>query len=244
MATRDLASVSRFVDRVMRLLERAHCCRANTNAEKQAIFRQRYRAYLGEGAIEPNEAELFSDEYDRTPNAQLIGLYVDGRLSASMRIHATTANCRHMPAMWAFSDYLDPELDRGKVIVDPSRFVVDAESSRANPELAYVTARVGWVAGEHYDADLILSTARIEHQAFYRRVFNYRVVCGCRPYATLKKPLSLLFLDYPEQRDRVLLRYPFLRSTASERGMLFESERAPLEAQPWRRPGNHASQPL
>lgn len=225
MVAVSLASQSRFVDRVFRLLEKTVYKRADLETEKAAVFGQRYQAYLREGAIEPNATGLFTDEYDRTPNCQIIGLFVDGRLSASMRVHAATASCRHLPGMWAFSEFLDPELDAGRLIVDPSRFVVDYEASRAHPELAYLTARTGWIAGEHYGADIILATARAEHQAFYRRVFNYRLVADCRPYHTLKKPLSLLFLDYPAERNTVLSRYPFLGSTPQERHALFGNPR-------------------
>lgn len=210
-----------FTDRVQMVLDLVRYRRAETPEDREAIFRQRYNAYLREGAIDPNPTARFTDEYDETPNAEVFGLYIGSRLVASMRIHATSADCKDMPAMWTFPDLLEPEIAAGRTIVDPSRFVVDYEASREHPELAYITARLGWIAGEHYDADLVLSTARAEHQAFYRRVFNYRLMSECRPYKTLKKPLSLLFLDYKIQKDVVERRYPFLRSTASERLEVF-----------------------
>ncbi len=210
-----------FADRVQHLLSRAEYRLAVAPREREAIFRQRYRAYLREQAIDANATGLFTDPYDETENARVYGIYVGERLCASMRVHATSPGCRALPAMWAFADVLEPELDAGRIIVDPSRFVVDYEASREFPELAYVTARLGWIAGEHYGADIVLSTARAEHQAFYRRVFNYRLVADCRPYNTLKKPLSLLFLDFQQQKAVVEARLPFLRSTPAERGGIF-----------------------
>jgi hypothetical protein len=217
MSSSLVSQGSRFVDRVQNLVDVVKYTRALGAEDQRRIFQHRYDAYLREGAIDPNETGLFTDEYDRVENAQIFGLYLGDRLCASMRIHATSRTCKHMPAMWTFADILNPEIAAGKTIVDPSRFVVDYEASREFPELAYVTARLGWIAGEHYNADLILSTARTEHQAFYRRVFNYRLVADCRPYKTLKKPLSLLFLDYQIQKAIVELRYPFLRSSDQER---------------------------
>ncbi|MBP0441386.1 N-acyl amino acid synthase FeeM domain-containing protein [Tianweitania sediminis] len=222
---------NRFVDRVQKLLERVEYRPARTPEDREQIFRQRYAAYLREGAIVANSTGRFTDPYDETPNAQLLGLFVDDNLCASMRIHATGSGCFELPAMWAFADILKPEMERGRRIVDPTRFVVDAQWSRQYPELAYLTARTGWVAGEHYKADLVLSTARAEHQAFYKRVFNYRLVCDCRQYHTLTKPLSLLFLDFQEQRNVVEARYPFLRSTRAEREAMFgEAERTSTPA--------------
>lgn len=221
MATAVVDSGIRFVDKVQRLVERVEYRLAVTDAEREAVFRQRHEAYLREGAIDPLPSGLFTDEYDETENALVYGLYVDGELGASMRIHATSPDCRAMPALWTFADVIEPELALGRTIVDPSRFVVDHEASRAHPELAYVTARLGWIAGEHFDADIVLSTARAEHQAFYRRIFNYRLVAPCRPYRTLKKELSLLFLDYQIQKATVEARFPFLRSTPAERQRVF-----------------------
>jgi hypothetical protein len=43
-----------------------------------------------------------------------------------------------------------------------------------------------------------------------------------RHYPTLKKPISMMGLEYPEAREKVHQRYPFFRSTFFERKMLFE----------------------
>ena len=68
---------------------------------------------------------------------------------------------------------------------------------------------------------LVLATVREEHQAFYRRVFGHRVICEPRHYPSLTKPISLMALDYPLSRERVLHNRPFFRSTFFERRMLF-----------------------
>lgn len=222
-----LSPVETFNERAQNLLERLDFRRAETEEEREAIFRQRYNAYLGEGAILPNPDRRFTDKYDDLGNTWIIGLFLDERLVSSMRISVATKEFPDMPGMSAFADELQPELDAGKIVVDPSRFVVDRTVSRDNRHLAYLTARIGWIAAEYFKADLVLSTARKEHQAFYRRVFNYQVITEPRPYLGLTKPLGLLFLDYPAMRDEVNHRYPFFRSTFFERRMLFERLQVP-----------------
>jgi len=221
--TLDCAGKNRptFVDRVSELLARVEYRRAQTSAERDAIFSQRYAAYTREGAIEPNDDGRFTDDFDNAPNAHLVGIYLEGKLCASMRVHVSTEECPKIPALWAFSDHLLPVLASGKRIVDPTRFVVDYDFSRRNPELAYLTARIGWIAGEHVQADIILSCARAEHHAFYKRTFGYELIAPCRPYKTLTKPVGLMFLDFQKQRQPVTLRYPFLHSSADEREKLF-----------------------
>ncbi|HJU30270.1 MAG TPA: hypothetical protein VJ740_02390 [Hyphomicrobiaceae bacterium] len=213
-------------DRVLELLERVDYRRIETPEDREAIFRLRYFAYLREGAIAANSQERFADPLDDTPNAWIFGVYVDGELASSIRMHVATRQARDLPALNVFADLLDPEIDAGKTIVDPTRFVVDRVASRRYPELCYVTTRLAWLASEYFQTGLLLATVRAEHQAFYRRVFGHRLICDPRHYPSLAKPISLMAVDYAMARERVPQRYPFFRSTFFERRMLFGRDRA------------------
>jgi hypothetical protein len=81
------------------------------------------------------------------------------------------------------------------------------------------------MCARYFKADELLAAVRVEHQAFYRRIFQHRMVCAPRPYPLLAKPISLMTIDYPAVAEDVHRRYPFFRSTLFERRMLFE--RAP-----------------
>ena len=208
-------------DRVMGLLERVDYRLADTPEDKEAIFRLRYAAYLREGAIPPSPSERFSDALDEAGNAWIFGVFVEGELASSIRLHVATRQVPGLPALGVFSDLLSPELAAGKTIIDPTRFVADRAASRRYPELCYVTTRLAWLASEHFHTSLLLATVRAEHQAFYRRVFGHRLICEPRQYPSLTKPISLMALDYPSARERVLQRNPFFRSSFFERRMLF-----------------------
>ncbi|HVZ15159.1 MAG TPA: hypothetical protein VG894_11920 [Bauldia sp.] len=210
-----------LAERAQALLQRTQYRRADTDEDREAIFRLRYEAYLREGAIKPTFARSFSDRYDDLDNAWNVGLYVDGRLCSAMRIHVGSQDMRDMVATDVFGEFVGPQLDAGRVIVDPTRFVVDPQMARIYPELPYLTVRVGHMAAEHFQADLVLATVRAEHQAFYKRVFGHVVICPPREYPTLIKPLSLMMLDYPLERERILRRYPFFASTVTERTALY-----------------------
>lgn len=223
-------SAGGLVERVASLVERADYRLADTPAEREAIFRLRYRAYLQEGAIAPNSAELFSDAFDSSPNAFTFGVYVGGQLASSIRLHIGSKARPDLPAMNVFGDILEPEFAAGKVIVDPTRFVADRFASRRYPELCYVTTRLAWLASEYFAANYLLATVRAEHQAFYKRTFGHKLICEPRHYPSLTKPISMMVLDFPLNRERVLRRYPFFRSTVFERRMLFSTQ-APSELQ-------------
>src|SRR4051794_6304948 len=153
------------------LLERVDYRLAETEAEKEAIYRLRYRAYLHEGAIEPRADQRLSDRFDDLPNSWIFGVYLGGKLTSSLRISVATPENDDTPAVEAFRDLLEPELARGKVIVDPNRFVADPVRRTQYPELPYITLRLAYVACTHFMADIGTATVRKEHQAFYRRVF-------------------------------------------------------------------------
>jgi hypothetical protein len=195
---------------------------AQTPEEKDEIYRLRYRAYLREGAIQPSTDGRVIDQFEDAPNAWTFGVYFHGELYSSIRVSVLTSEWRTSPSVELFGDVLHPELDKGKVIIDSTRFVADPEKARNFPELPYVTVRLGSMAGVHFNADYGLAIVRPEHQAFYRRVFLHETWCEPRTYPGLVKPVGLMAAHLPTVRDRVLARYPFLRSSAFERRILFD----------------------
>lgn len=216
-ASRDLLS----------LVEYRHIAKPH---EKEEIYRLRYRAYLKEGAIQPNAEEMIRDRFDDAPNSWIFGIYFEGRLSSSIRISVATKDFPATPAVDAFPDLLGPELAKGKLIVDPNRFVADPNLDKRIPELPYLTVRLGYVACGYFEADIGTATVRKEHQAFYRRVFLQNPLCDPRPYPSLIKPLSLMAADYPAVRERIFQRYPYFRSTKAEGQRLFTGSDALLAA--------------
>jgi hypothetical protein len=220
-------SGSRLLTRGAQLLDRTDYRLAETEADKEAIYRLRYRAYLHEGAIEPRIDRRLTDRFDNLPNSWIFGVYFDGQLASSIRISLATRDNPETPAVDAFRDLLEQQLARGKIIVDPNRFVADPLRKDKFAELPYMTVRLGYVACAYFNADIGTATVRQEHQAFYRRVFLQEALCTPRPYPTLTKPLCLMAADYLSVRERIFERYPCFRSSYFERRKLFE--RSPLE---------------
>jgi hypothetical protein len=215
-------SGSRFLARGAQFLDRTDYRLAETEADKEAIYQLRYRAYLHEGAIAPRIDRRLTDRFDDLPNSWIFGVYIDGLLASSIRISLATQDNPETPAVDAFRDLLEPELAQGKVIVDPNRFVADPLRKDKFSELPYLTVRLGYVACAYFNADIGTATVRQEHQAFYRRVFLQQALCAPRPYPTLTKPLCLMAADYLSVREKIFERYPCFRSSYFERRMLFE----------------------
>jgi N-acyl amino acid synthase FeeM len=208
-------------ERKIEVLDQVDYRLAETEEERDEIYRLRYRAYLNEGAIEPNRERKITDRFDELPNSWIFGVYLDGLLASSLRISIASPEWPDTPSVSVFPEILRPELAKGKVLVDPTRFVADPARARRIPELPYMTLRLAYVACEYFHADLGLASVRAEHQAFYKRVFLH-TISPPRDYPTLTKPICLMAIDFPSMREKVFTRYPFLRSSYFERRMLFE----------------------
>jgi hypothetical protein len=189
MVATALALSRGFSDRVTDLLDRLDYRLIETDHEREQIFRLRYEAYLREGAIAPGFIKKLSDRFDDAENAWTFGLHVEDKIVSSIRICVSSPEHPLTPAVDAFPDLLEPELERGKIIIDSNRFVADGKMARLFPELPYLTVRLAYLAAIYFDADIGTATARREHQAFYKRVFGCKPVSEPRPYPTLTKPL-------------------------------------------------------
>ena len=72
----------------------------------------------------------------------LFGLYIDGELASSVRIHVGSKEHPDFPSFHVFPEALQPQLDTGKVIIDTTRFVADEKLSRLHRGLPYATLRL------------------------------------------------------------------------------------------------------
>ena len=128
------------------------------------------------------------------------------------------------PSVELFGDLLHPELDNGRVFIDPTRFVADPEKARRFPELPYVTVRLGYVAGAHFNADVGLAHRSSRASGILSPGVSAGDAGASRAcYPGFIKPVGLMAAHYPTHaRTRCSTRYPYLRSSAFERRMLFQ----------------------
>ena len=212
------------------LFDRVDYRRIETPDEKDQLYLMRYKAYRQGGLIPPSESERYSDRYDDALGALTFGVYVDGELCSSIRLHVLTSERRMSYTTELFGDILHPRLDKGEVFIDPARFVADPEKAQRFLELPYLTVRLVFLACEYFNADTGLALVRADHQAFYRRVFLNETIAEPRPFPNALAKVALMASDFRTVRERVMTRFPIMRSSAFERRMLFERDRDPFQA--------------
>jgi len=98
----------------------------------------------------------------------------------------------------------------------------DEELSKLYRALPYVTLRLCFLAAEHFSAVELLASVKVEHEPFYRRAFDFRLICKSRAWSPFTKPVSLMRVHFPGAAQELYRRYPFFRSALHERRRLFE----------------------
>ena len=204
-------------DRIHALVASLTCRPPATEAEFSRIAALRYRAYRAAGMLARQRKRRLEDEYDRLPNAIVLGLWQDDTPVASVRLHlATRAGIPRSPALAIFPDALNPVLDAGLRLLDPNRLVVDPEAGRKEPDLHLALMRLPMIAAVCLRADVVTATVRHGHTAFYSRLLRMSEVAAPRPYPPLIDPLGLMTVDFKDKIAGVHARHPWLVPTADE----------------------------
>lgn len=213
---------SSFSDRVLRFLERVEHRIARTDGEREAAFQLRHDAYVRNELMAPRaDRRLFDQRYDTADNAWITLTFVDGEPAATTRLNLGMGEDAILPSLAVYPDVVAPKLTAGLVLLETTRLAADIRISGSNPELAYVAVRPSYMALAHFDIDFAVASPRREHMAFYRRVFQFVLWCEPRPYPGLTAKFGCMGMDFREVRARVEERYPFYKSTLSEREALF-----------------------
>ena len=88
-----------------------------------------------------------------------------------------------------------------------------------------MTLRLAYLACDHFNADTGLAMVRPDHQPFYRRVFLHEPIGEPRAFPGWHAmKTSLMASDFRRLREKVMARFPIMRSTQFERQMLFERQ--------------------
>ena len=202
-------------------MQRVEYRRIDTEQEKEIIFRDRYEAYRRDGSVEPNETGVFTDREDEVANVWMIGVYIDGDLASSIRLHVGWRPEHYIPAANIFPDHIRPLLADGRVVIDSSRQVSRLAYARAYPFLTLLTMTASHMADDHFGADFMLAACKPEYQTAFRRLGGCVEWAPPRPYPPMAKPTALMVYDCAANRASLRARYPFITTAGAVRANLF-----------------------
>ncbi len=162
------------------------------------------------------------EDLDVDDDTYLFGLYHEGQLVSSMRLNVLSKDSVETPALGLCRTTLSPLLDQGMVFIDPSRFAIDAEASKAIPVLPILTHRLSTMMTIEFNADHCLCVVKHSHEAYYRRVFGAtRLAEPFVPEGMI--PLTLLLGISRGNQDYIIDRNPLFKYTETEARMMFDN---------------------
>jgi len=212
---------SGFADNVAALLQRVEYRRCEKGEDLEAIYRLRYKAYRNHGTVPETAERITTDRFDDTPNCYHFGVWIDNELVSTVRLHHLTQEMPYSSVMDIFGDSISPRLARGETFINPTMFAADPSNAAIYRALPYVTLRLAVVANSHFDTTSCICVIRSDHTAFYKRVFGSVQVGEPRPHPSFTVNVMLYDSDCATNMKPTLERFPFFRSTALERRLLF-----------------------
>lgn len=225
-----------FAQHVFSLLERTEYRRCDKGEDLEDVYRLRYKSYRLSDMVDENADHTIHDSLDDVENCSKFGIYIDGHLVSTLRIHHASRETPMSPSTTVYGDILHPLLAKGTTFVDPSRFAADPDWSRVYPQIPYLTLRLAGMACFYFKSPFCLSTIRPEHSGFYRRIYKSEQIGELREYPGLNYKVVLYRADVNAIRERSFQRFPFFMSTPMEQRMMFgkpaTGELAPLTILP------------
>ncbi|WP_111563441.1 N-acyl amino acid synthase FeeM domain-containing protein [Rhizobium sp.] len=214
---------SDFSSKILEIMDHVEYRRIESGEDMEEVERLRYKAYKAREVL-PVAAKSMIDDADFDSQAYVFGLYYYEQLVSTIRIHHVTPDHRVSQSGGIFPAEMNAFLDAGLSLVDPARFAADPELSTELPWLPYLTLRPNIVAAAHFRADRVMQHVRPAHAAFYKRVFYADTVVANRMTETYGFELTLMATNVIEVGRKLLTRYPFFISSASEQRMMFSRD--------------------
>jgi hypothetical protein len=212
---------SAFARNIFALLERTEYRRCESGEDLEDIYRLRYKAYRRTDMVPENGSHLVHDELDDQSNCHRFGVYIDGMLVSTLRMHHVAEAHSRSPSTTVYPDVITPRLAAGETFIDPSRFAADPEWSKVYPQIPYITLRLAGMACCHFETPYCLSTIRPYHAGFYRRIYASHQIGELRDYPGLNYQVVLYEADVEAIKQVSFARFPFFRSTLMEQRLMF-----------------------
>ncbi|WP_337268210.1 N-acyl amino acid synthase FeeM domain-containing protein [Oryzifoliimicrobium ureilyticus] len=209
-----------FSRRILEALDHVEYRRVETSEDMEAIERLRYKAYKSKQMISVS-SHTQVDEVDFDSHAYVFGIYYYEELVSTIRLHHVTPDHRVSQSGRMFPDEITAFLDAGLTLIDAARFAADPDIHEDLPWLPYLTLRPSIVAAAFFRSDRVLQPIRPPHAAFYKRVFYAEPVAAVKPVKIYDFDVMLMATNVLGVGRKLLTRYPFFISSASEQRMMF-----------------------
>jgi N-acyl-L-homoserine lactone synthetase len=209
-----------FTDRMMEVLSQVEYRRMESGEDLAAVARLRYKAYKKGGTLSYTSPDVL-DASDTDRNAHVLGLYLHGEMICTVRLHYVTPDHRVSQSSNGFADEINALLDSGLTLIDPARFAADPAIAGEYSWIPFMMLRPAIAAAAFYGADRVMQHIQTDHIAFYKRVFYADTIVPPKYCPSYDCVLSLMSTDTRRTGHKLLTRFPFFKTTPSERNVMF-----------------------
>ncbi len=213
-----------FSSSMFNLLDRVEYRRISTSLDFEEVERLRRISYNSREFIDAERFGTFIDEYDGSPDCYVIGVYVDEKLTSTVRLHLASAQHLHGPTATYFPERALSLVQNGWRYVDPSRFAADHQMLWQYPAIPFLTLRAAAMASVYFEAEHCMSFVRADAASFYRRSFGSVDMEPPQAVRGFTVPMMLLGARIADIRERLETRLPFFKSQHWEQKMMFAPE--------------------
>ena len=207
-----------LAEQYLQLMDEIEYRRVETMEDLEEVGMLRAKAYRAHKVMDRKGPIV--DEIDHHSHAHVFAIYYRERMISTIMLHHVVSEHRHGTSIDIFPDILNPLLDQGMTFIDPVRHASDPELMGELP-LPFLTLRLGAMATEYFDTDYCLAPVKRAHYAFYRRFFGATQLAEERMHEGILDPIGLFAGRLVSSNTRLMERYPFFRSSARERELLF-----------------------
>lgn len=226
LAHKDIAPVTGMAKYVLSFLDDVSYRLMTSEEDLDQVFRLRHDAYKAAQHIEGTDDGKWTDPSDNCPSASIVGVFVDGELAASVRLHSLKDLHARSSAIQAFPDLLEPRFKAGRSFTDTNRLCCDVKLLNKCKALPLATMRVTGMHGYFFDSDYSLAAVRDQHEAFYKRILGakrWNEGDGI-PFNGTTMTVHLLAASLYDIRIRCYQDRQYFFSTDAERRALFGRE--------------------
>lgn len=186
---------------------------ALSSADRELVYRLRYRAYRATDGIAVLASEQVRDEMDDLPFARSYllrdGERVVGTVRSNVYRHGSPGHRLFLADYWPLDSMR--WLDNGDTIVESARLAIDPDVPERSMAFIMRLFSVHSANAATHGARFIVSGAQRHHLPFYRQRLKFEVVSAPLQIAGLNlEPCSIMRLDYRAHIRTIEARFPDL----------------------------------
>ncbi len=171
--------------------------------ELRAVGALRYKCFLADDLIHPDQEEILLDKYDYATATQTFAVKHENAIVGTIRLHILNKASHRSATMSAFSDILMPKILSGSTIIDGARFAIDPDLGAYRILIARLILRQYLSVARANNAKHAVAAVPVNRIELYQRLYGYTQMSEPRAYSRLKIKLALIGVDLPPYRPEM-----------------------------------------